>query len=336
MPRPTKISKIGKCNQLKGVKKHHKYMEDVREAKALNKVNAQWQVLKAFMEKKSPETFCHHLRIGSSQFKRLVDGTLLPTQVHNKVYFYGARGAGAMYENEFASYAGLKNAEGEEITFGDKWGQEFRMSSKFPFICATPDFRTTFQINKQRTKECLVEVKSTTKSDVREQAMESDNNDATMQLLCSMDIFDIKNGFLVYYLKPSNADDIREEEFDVDFKKVVADNFLNQRREQIIDGYTSYLIKLLGSYTKEENAAKQLWEEIKNFVIDYCEMFKTTHKKSSGGHPRQDYRCAFGRTLPAFTKKNPPIIGRPKKVYIHKATGKKYYANKPLPYNLIH
>lgn len=336
MPRPKKNSKIGKLNQLKGVKKHRKYMEDVREAKALSKVDAQWQVLKAFMENRSSETFCQHLRIGSSQFKRLIDKTLLPTQVHNKVYFYGARGTGAVYENEFASYTGLTSAEDEHIAFGDKWGQEFQMSSKFPFLCATPDFRTTFRINKRGVKECLVEVKSTTNATVRDQAMESDNNDATVQLLCSMDIFDIKHGFLVYYLKPPNADDIREEEFDVDFKHVVADNFLNQRREQIIDGYTSYLIKLLGSYTKEEKAAEQLWDEIKNFVINYCEMYKTTHKKSSGGHPRQDYRCAFGRTLPAFTKKNSPMVGRPKKAFIYKTAGKKYYANKLPPYNLIH
>lgn len=319
MPRPKRNSKIGKLNQAKGAQKHREYMEDKRLARGFIKSYFEWQVLRDFMAEKSPATFCQHLRIGSSQFQRLVKGTLHPTQVHQSAYYYGAHSDGAKYEAEFASYSGIISEDNETIDFGEKWGQEFDVSSKFPFLTAKPDFRTSFKSAMSDPEGCLVEVKSTATEAVRTAAMESDDNDATAQLLCSLDIFNIKHGFLVYYLKTD-----KEDVFDFDVKHVEAEDFLSNQKEAIIEGYTTYLIKLVGAYAGEEEGAELLRDDIRAFVIDYCANYKKPPISPTGGHPVVSKKCAYGRTLPAFINKNRAKVGRPKKTEIHKATGRKW------------
>ena len=59
--------------------------------------------------------------------------------LHNRSYFKNSRSIGADYEDYFEKFPEIIH-KGKKISFKDLKKEPFKISSKAPYICATPDF----------------------------------------------------------------------------------------------------------------------------------------------------------------------------------------------------
>ena len=329
MPRKSKIHKKRIASSKLGGEARAKMLQAAREKELAPRLKRRWTEIKNFLKGKQKTVFCPHIKIGSSQFYRLICQSLTPQQVHSRYKFYGARGQGDFFEREFEKLDSFVLQNKRKIEFRNVRSQAYTISKSYPFLCATPDFRIEYSKKGSGVwNEGLVEVKSFEGDKSKVPAgIKSDANDATWQLRTSLALFGIETGFLVYFVYDSE----NQEDFEIYAKEVQNDNMLDKEHERIVDGYSHYIVKLINAMEclrKEDQGAMLFFKQIQNFVSGWIKMQKNNDPLLSiTGLERPSWKCAYGLVFKrAYAKTGYRPRGRPR---IHPKTSLRNLSVRP-------
>ena len=280
-----------------------------KEVKEELEVRACWQQIEDFFDDPTKKIFCPHLRIGSSQFLRLISGTLTPEKVHKRSYYYGARSDGEKFERIFQMFDTLEDIDNNKYVFVEKNSQPFKISNDFPFVCATPDFRVVLSKNGGENQTYLVEVKHSKQKSTVDKIINGEKNDESMQLKCALNIFGIEKGLLVCYYDKNTED---QDDWVAYAKEMTADSLFEEKKEDILKGYAKYLIKLIREQTQND-LALTLEDEILKKIKTRFSTPSQGKMLLEEGIPRPKAFCPLNlRYLPPGKQKKPKV-GRKKK-----------------------
>lgn len=118
--------------------------------------------IKAPQVTRAPNTvICHHpFTVGSSAAHRLFQRTYRISSAHKRSYYHGAVGDGAYWEDHVRKWSCFTYKQ-LNYKILEKHSQVTGLSSRYPWLVATPDFIMKLE-NKKESFYACVEVKSTT------------------------------------------------------------------------------------------------------------------------------------------------------------------------------
>lgn len=143
-----------------------------------------------------PDLACHHhITVGSSHLKRLLDGTLELEKLHNRAFYKGAQGHGAYWEDKVALW--------DHFTYNNQRFQILSrvktptgLSYRYPWLVATPDFIMKIKSSQGVEFTGVVEVKSTESP----RTFNSNMNEYVAQVRAALEVFNLDVGFMVVFL----------------------------------------------------------------------------------------------------------------------------------------
>lgn len=140
----------------------------------------------------APNTvICHHpFTVGSSAVHRLFQRTYQLNKAHQRAFYHGVHGDGAFWEDYVYKWTSLECTAFYNIQ--EKHSQVTGLSSRYPWLVATPDFIFKLE-NAGRSFYACIEVKSTTS----ELTFKHVPQEFIVQLQTALEVFNLKKGFLV-------------------------------------------------------------------------------------------------------------------------------------------
>lgn len=209
-------------------------------------------------------TPCPHMAtVGSSQFRKLLEGSLDFKTLHNRSYYVGAQADGKYWELDFSEYYNVTvheppSDDGKRVMIHESLTTSLtRYSLNFPWICATPDriSQVTFE---GKVQLALFEVKSFISKEGYKYALTHHEK----QLQVALDCFNINLGFLICYLyeKPT---DTSYKQLDFNVICVRRSHILTTDVKKHVEAYAKHLnqlIKSLSGVSLGSRVSKRLWK----------------------------------------------------------------------------
>lgn len=132
----------------------------------------------------------HSFTVGASAIYRLLQKTYSLDSAHNRVYYHGVESAGYCWEKVVQTWKQI-TCDSKCYKLDKKYAQITGVSTRYPWLVATPDFIVDVTQGKEQFTACL-EVKSTTSLTT----FNTISQEFILQVQASMEVFNLQHGFL--------------------------------------------------------------------------------------------------------------------------------------------
>lgn len=192
-------------------------------------------------------SYCSHIRIGSSNVYKLLNGSLTAYRVHHAEKYFGSHQKGDLWERYFAKWTDFENENGEIIKFRIIDSQKFYRSNDCLFLAAIPDFVIEFTRNDGKKEIGLAEIKSTNRPKNFATYVNGNALEQRTQLQIALQCSELPTGFLIFIHgdkeEPLDCEDISYKVYEVKNEK----KYLSFNRNKLLEGLGRY-ISMCASY----------------------------------------------------------------------------------------